>query len=676
MASVGMLGLILVCIFGCGIAELSFRPFSISYYDLNEGSFSEAELEKELIRTGLVTINQIPRFQDLRKMVLGSAGVCASQSKAAKSTVLEDGSIVTTLAATTTINGQDSFGNHNTDACASFDASSTEFRSLVSNVSDVFVSQISSIFTPLSNQTFLKSKSRSYSTIQAIAEQSHKLEHFHSYFSTAENNSFKPTLDFHTDQGLLLAFIPALLVSSDGTNSDNSGKLYIKLLDGTVTLVDFGDSNVLAFMLGEGVNQVFNRKLPASRQLRAVEHAMHMPVHSAQQARIWYGRMYLPPADAISEEHGITYGKLRSLLIDAAVGRSDSTTAAKALSMGCSRQRRARQLQEEDCGEDTLFCWMTCMPIPEDSREDICAAKGQKLACVSQYNQLWREEDGFGDVNPMCTSATNWITNAPTMAPRPRNCEDGEQSRFADFLEAEKYTAKLVLVEKKAVFLFKVLGNEVEMKLAYNGRLGYISIGLAGPPGSHLPGMNGASVVMGLRTSNGGSSVGEYTLHEELSAFRWWNTTKPVSLSSSEIFTDGCRTSLTFRTKSIAGVSLNMAGNNNLVWALDPSNFEYLYHGYGNRGHIVADFSKNTARNTRKLANPDGTDAFEKTQSPTPEPKQICRDSLNRECVPDSSHTGRNRRLLFGGLSAIKPIITASAVSTNDDNSPTDDCYC
>jgi hypothetical protein len=67
------------------------------------------------------------------------------------------------------------------------------------------------------------------------------------------------------------------------------------------------DDDSLHIMLGDGVQQYINPRLARSAPpLRSTPHAMVMPRGADGESRSWYGRMFLPPADAISEEHGTT----------------------------------------------------------------------------------------------------------------------------------------------------------------------------------------------------------------------------------------------------------------------------------------------------------------------------------------------------------------------------------
>eukprot|EP00959_Pyramimonas_sp_CCMP1952_P046982 980897-Pyramimonas_sp.AAC.1 len=122
---------------------------------------------------------------------------------------------------------------------------------------------------------------------------------------------------------MFIAFTPAILVedSDDGKDAHvtplPAGSFYVQLLDGSTVTMDFGSTgDVLVLMLGDGVDQYFNNKLTRGPFLRSAPHGMVMPAHSESQHRVWYGRMFLPPMDALSEKHGISFGALRKRMIE------------------------------------------------------------------------------------------------------------------------------------------------------------------------------------------------------------------------------------------------------------------------------------------------------------------------------------------------------------------------
>jgi hypothetical protein len=178
----------------------------------------------------------------------------------------------------------------------------------------------------------------------------------------------------------------------------------VELQDGSQALVEFDNDDDLIVMLGDGVNQYINAQLPADQALRALPHALTLPVHSESEARVWYGRMVLPPSSAIHPQHGRTFGELREALINA----STSEGAAEGqimdvLSLGCSQESSiARQLERSSCQSGTTYCWHRCMSLSQYKvSSKVCKKKGKKLRCVDSSGKVW---DGktHGDHRPGC----------------------------------------------------------------------------------------------------------------------------------------------------------------------------------------------------------------------------------------------------------------------------------
>ena len=145
-------------------------------------------------------------------------------------------------------------------------------------------------------------------------------------------------------------------------------------------------------MLGDGVAQY-----AAGREagLRAAPHALEM--HSNVD-RAWYGLMVLPPDAAVSPLHGDkTFGELKKLT------RAGDADAAH---VGCSRNLAARELAEEACAADQLYCWYRCMDLVNHDgdavSEEICADQGYShLNCTDVFRQ---PSDGFSHGAYQCTN--------------------------------------------------------------------------------------------------------------------------------------------------------------------------------------------------------------------------------------------------------------------------------
>ena len=139
-----------------------------------------------------------------------------------------------------------------------------------------------------------------FETFAHVVDNGEHLEHFHAYTKeerlegedtrpgtgsvaavAAAANDDGTTLPMHTDQGLFIAFTPALVVRRDGAvaRGDDSTFL-VRLSDGTVESVSF-DADSLVFMIGHGVEQVVRPKLlPGGLMPRATPHAVTSSHHA------------------------------------------------------------------------------------------------------------------------------------------------------------------------------------------------------------------------------------------------------------------------------------------------------------------------------------------------------------------------------------------------------------
>ncbi len=284
----------------------------------------------------------------------------------------------------------------NPNLCGNLGASSQIFRHAVQSVSEAVAARFG-----LMESHALDGDTYSRISVESLINEGEHLEHFHSYYSVDNEVSTigtETTIDWHTDQGMMLLFTPGQF--QDGTTSNG---FYIQLGDGSTAEVAF-DSNIddLVIMLGDGVNQYINGNDDASiPSLRAVPHAVTLPKKSkVETPRLWYGRMVLPPPKAIHPSaNGFTFGDIRTAMIE---GDRD------ALALGCSSSNVfARELMEDeekhfavkddadDAGCDvatSMLCWMSCMSYSKQniSVED-CTSQSEdhKLVCANEDGELW-----------------------------------------------------------------------------------------------------------------------------------------------------------------------------------------------------------------------------------------------------------------------------------------------
>jgi hypothetical protein len=117
---------------------------------------------------------------------------------------------------------------------------------------------------------------KTYHSTQAILEASNHLEHFHVY-DKKENTHVSTALDWHTDAGLFLGFVPAW----DCISTDRDASFWFRDQQGQASLAEFAPDSVV-IMLGLGAQNWLQTNVP----LKAAVHAVHM---RAGQQRAWYG---------------------------------------------------------------------------------------------------------------------------------------------------------------------------------------------------------------------------------------------------------------------------------------------------------------------------------------------------------------------------------------------------
>jgi hypothetical protein len=151
-------------------------------------------------------------------------------STSTRTVFLPDGSSRTTLAATTrTHTAGDRFDTKDTAECAQFQRSSAEFRRLVDETSLLFVTHLSHYVEKHGAKPLLRTADgeagtgTSFDTVLDIVDGGEHLDHFHSYKGIAATvGPSAQAIEFHTDQGLFIAFASPAMVQMDGTLSGSS----------------------------------------------------------------------------------------------------------------------------------------------------------------------------------------------------------------------------------------------------------------------------------------------------------------------------------------------------------------------------------------------------------------------------------------------------------------------
>ena len=169
---------------------------------------------------------------------------------------------------------------------------------------DRFVTYYSSGSTSSQQRPILDVKGRQgYTTMADIVRDGTHLEHFHVYSKNSSNDyPTNPTptdssvvdeaLDWHTDAGLFLAFIPGQSCNDDDSTDESFRVSIPSYHNGNLITQEqraiFPTANenevIVAIMLGAGAQHWLN--MPNDFSFKATKHAIKMMENSA---RVWYG---------------------------------------------------------------------------------------------------------------------------------------------------------------------------------------------------------------------------------------------------------------------------------------------------------------------------------------------------------------------------------------------------
>jgi hypothetical protein len=341
--------------------------------NLPEISFTElAKLDKStalraadsLVSLGAIQITDIPNFHEAREAALGSLAECMRGEDDIPSKNLKDGSTRKMIDAPST-EGKAGTMSHKCGEAAS------QLRSLV----DIASYQLFASLDTIANSKPLMAP---YQNFVELSNHGDHLEHLHAYYGPEEVSSSAaqaaqdiiPAMELHTDSGLFIAMTTGTWNYVPSTSSVVGG-VYLQTPSGILARMKAADDAVI-FMIGEGganwLAPVFDRPL------RAVPHLLVADVSltdSAEQSRTrsWYGKMFLPPKEVVIPGLDAKYEDLKRSQVDYLNNKPEK---ADTLTLGCgntyaaSTDRRGHNFYldatMDDCGPDTVQCWMQCMP--------------------------------------------------------------------------------------------------------------------------------------------------------------------------------------------------------------------------------------------------------------------------------------------------------------------------
>lgn len=645
------------------------------------------ELRNALSEEGIVSITGIAGFAELKRDTLTWLHACImDQGDTNHKTIHEDGTIRRTMASITVPGPGGAqpfkFANHDNSedipaSCIEFSKKLGSFRLQVDSVIKEFAKRLSSEMESSLEKPLMETEGGSYSfsDIYSVVTEGHHLEHFHSYqklrneskhsTSSGLRNDRGDTIEMHVDQGFFIAFTPGLMVTHKKDNYfepdlsvplKESDGFYIETSDGEQIPLHFDARDELIFMMGDGVNQYINPKLDHNpdgtkkKGIRATPHKVVLKSHDANVARVWYGRMALPPPLAYHSAEKMTHGEIRSLANKR--GAKSEETDKVHQGIGCSSPDTMRLLSGGDdsgtditCQDDeSIYCWARCMSLLDQKISKAkCAEKNLQVQCINPRNQFAPGKK-HGDFYPACSNTTEAVTGYPKLPNYPANetiCHDDAWSEYSA-TKGFQHSFNLTTDKTTAMFMWSVLDDKktVKGKLVFRGLFGYISLGPANlDPKARHKGMNGATVVMALPFGGGEYSsetgldlaktgtIHEYLIDHQGSAFRHWST--PLNSSSSQISSKSaglknieyadvnateCFTSLIFETDRINDKLFNTSGSDEIIWAANGDDY-FVGHHSRNRARFSVHWQ--TGKAAFYVAPQKDVEA---TPSPTPTP--------------------------------------------------------
>mmetsp|Transcript_1610 Transcript_1610/g.2134 ORF Transcript_1610/g.2134 Transcript_1610/m.2134 type:complete len:690 (+) Transcript_1610:62-2131(+) len=622
-----------------------YHPDHISYSNLSKDAsifYSSAPepLLTALTSEGLISVTGVPGFASLKRSMMQWLHACimdqGQDAEHVLETIQKDGTIRRAIASVT-VPGPGGDQDFNflqsedlSNSCQNFSKNLKTFRNQVAEVTALFAQRLNDEMASMYDMPlmFTEDGSHNFDDIKNVIFSGDHLEHFVTYQKLPESSSSKEqqsaTIDFHTDQGFFIAFAPGLMVSHSNLNPNldepvqEAIDFLIEKRDGTHAHVHFDYEDDLIFMMGDGVNQYINPKLKKDgisnvRLLRATPHSIELSTHDDNLARVWYGRMILPPQLAYSERDGRSYGEVRSLLSAGIEDRDDipaglgcSSTEHRALSAGHGGGGTPA------CDDGYLFCWARCMSLTDygiDS-EETCTDQALQLQCVNPRDQK-SSGHAHGDYYPACSNTVANVTAATPLDSYPRDEDVCTDALWETFSAISGYDFSFDLSNKAKIF-WSVEDDKVRGHLAFNGLFGFLSFGLTNlaEDAAHY-GMNGANVLLATPATEYSalegfdfsteSLVDEYRITDGYwgSAFRLWQEpwTNSTSDVSTDIFIDDleCFTSFSFEADGINSQKFNISGSDELLWAANEVDAFAGYHGRENRARFKIDWTTGEA---------------------------------------------------------------------------------
>lgn len=266
-------------------------------------------------------------------------------------------------------------------------------RESVAAASAALTSALDSALSPPAGAPLMRSAgegsgagAQGYGSFAHLRSKGTTLEHFHVY--TAEEGAeageghhgeARGALHEHVDAGLLIVMVPALAVDATtglalprqppfGAGLSLAATPGAPLLPAALGAAA-GDGGDCTLVLAGAAAE---RWLPEAASLRGARHSVAMPETGG---RAWYGRMLLPPPDALVVDDGGVERAYEAHRAEAAasLAAGQKGSAPRGLTLcgndidagdGTATARRALA-DEGSCSGERKYCWQSCQPVAD-----------------------------------------------------------------------------------------------------------------------------------------------------------------------------------------------------------------------------------------------------------------------------------------------------------------------
>jgi hypothetical protein len=409
-----------------------------------------------LTNTGALQITGIPRFAMARKRALEDLAECLEDEKAVPELMMADGSRRLSCGASAAAAAKSELPAMSS-ICGD---ASVRLRTLVdAGMRQLFLALDTYVTKHHSASSLLMEPS--YRSFSEIFSDGRHLEHLHSYLSpttasdpssAASTSSVQETMQMHVDAGLFIGMTTGFY---SGPPSAQAG-LYLQLPNRDTRVRVEVQEDALIVLAGEGARSWLTPVLGTA--IRAAPHALvaGLEPRVSQQdgtaatpmTRSWYGKMFLPPADALIpsgnngekmrfEEFIVLQSRMSVAKATAAASASSSSRSASASTSAASETLHKQLLPSacgnsyeslalnvaEDCGANEIWCWARCM-----STANLDCSSDEYLACYDKQSHTVVSGDdhcmGGND------DSTGGIYCQPTCVLNTTDVQTGSSSQF------------------------------------------------------------------------------------------------------------------------------------------------------------------------------------------------------------------------------------------------------